>query len=281
MGDSLVHKTKSFLRRQFSDSHSTATSSPYDERDFNSPSTPPRSGRKSSLSTLRRRSLRPKSTDAKSILSTSIETPPASSNVPTASAATPANSTGDLHRLVRTAKLPSKVPTVILREATPDKVPSVADLSSADSAAAGIRPYPLPTPISRTTSLRPALTRSTSRLSYTGSLNQKHLPAQYDGPTDRPSLDHPPQDEQRPHQTGKTMSRRKIWVRRPGASATLVQISDEDLVDDVRDMIIRKYANSLGRSFDSPDVSLRVLSRHSNSDRILGPEEPISRVIDN
>lgn len=92
-----------------------------------------------------------------------------------------------------------------------------------------------------------------------------------------------------------SMLTRKIWVKRPNSSATLVTINEEDLVDDVRDMILRKYANSLGRNFDAPDVSLRICPRgdhtrdhsrdhgrgeHHRHERILGPEEPISRTID-
>ncbi|KFY28688.1 hypothetical protein V493_02807 [Pseudogymnoascus sp. VKM F-4281 (FW-2241)] len=90
-----------------------------------------------------------------------------------------------------------------------------------------------------------------------------------------------------------SMLTRKIWVKRPNSSATLVTINEEDLVDDVRDMILRKYANSLGRNFDSPDVSLKICprpdhardhsrdrSRENRHERILGPEEPISRTID-
>ena len=82
------------------------------------------------------------------------------------------------------------------------------------------------------------------------------------------------------------MLHRKIWVKRPGASPTLVLINEDDLVDDVKDVILRKYGNSLGRSFDSPDVSLHIHprdhshARHGNGDRVLGPEEPISRVLD-
>ena len=81
------------------------------------------------------------------------------------------------------------------------------------------------------------------------------------------------------------MLHRKIWVKRPGASATLVSINEDDLVDDVRDMILRKYANSLGRNFDAPDVTLRIVPRdhshrHSQGERTLGPEEPISRTLD-
>lgn len=79
------------------------------------------------------------------------------------------------------------------------------------------------------------------------------------------------------------MLHRKIWVKRPNASATLVQIREDDLVDDVRDMILKKYTNSLGKSFDAPDVTLRIHPRDSNSksgDRLLGPEEEMCRTLD-
>ncbi|KAJ4388449.1 Two-component response regulator SSK1p [Neurospora sp. IMI 360204] len=76
------------------------------------------------------------------------------------------------------------------------------------------------------------------------------------------------------------MVTRKIWVKRPGGSATLVTINEEDLVDDVRDMILRKYANSLGRQFDSPDLILRIAPRESRQERVLGPEEPMARTLD-
>ena len=76
------------------------------------------------------------------------------------------------------------------------------------------------------------------------------------------------------------MVSRKIWVKRPGASATLVTIHEDDLVDDVREMILKKYVNSLGRSFDAPDVSLRIVPRDNRQERTLGPEEPMSRTLD-
>ena len=80
------------------------------------------------------------------------------------------------------------------------------------------------------------------------------------------------------------MLQRKIWVKRPGGSATLVQIKEDDLVDDVRDMILRKYANSLGKTFDSPDMLLRIVSRGDHgqprTDRVLGPEEAMCRTLD-
>ena len=78
-----------------------------------------------------------------------------------------------------------------------------------------------------------------------------------------------------------TMVTRKIWVKRPGASATLVTINEEDLVDDVREMILRKYQNSLGRQFDAPDLTLRIAPRETQrQERVLGPEEPMARTLD-
>ena len=89
-----------------------------------------------------------------------------------------------------------------------------------------------------------------------------------------------------PPTVNANMIHRKIWVKRPGASATLVTIAEDDLVDDARDMILRKYANSLGRNFDAPDVTLKIVSRvdHASrqpaAERLLGPEEPIGRTLD-
>lgn len=78
---------------------------------------------------------------------------------------------------------------------------------------------------------------------------------------------------------------RKIWVKRPGASATIVKVSDDDLVDTVRDVILQKYANSLGRSIDSPDINLKIVAREQGNknvpaERMLGPEESIGRTLE-
>jgi osomolarity two-component system, response regulator SSK1 len=40
-----------------------------------------------------------------------------------------------------------------------------------------------------------------------------------------------------------------------------VSIREDDVVDDIRDAVLKKYANSLGRSFDAPDVTLKIVSR--------------------
>jgi osomolarity two-component system, response regulator SSK1 len=77
----------------------------------------------------------------------------------------------------------------------------------------------------------------------------------------------------------------KIWVRRPGASPTIVKVHEDDLVDNVRDVILHKYSNSLGKCIDSPDITLKIISREQtnkavSNERPLGPEESIRRTLD-
>ncbi|UKZ74381.1 hypothetical protein TrVFT333_002048 [Trichoderma virens FT-333] len=75
----------------------------------------------------------------------------------------------------------------------------------------------------------------------------------------------------------------KIWVMRPKASATQIRIRPGDLVDDVRDEILRKYGNSLGKTFDSPDLTLRIQASEETQNkqrtRTLGPEEDIIKTL--
>ncbi|KAJ2968793.1 hypothetical protein NUW58_g10141 [Xylaria curta] len=76
------------------------------------------------------------------------------------------------------------------------------------------------------------------------------------------------------------MVARKVWVKRPLASATLITINEDDLVDDLREQILRKYANSLGRQYDAPDLTLRICDWEQQTSRQLQPDEPVSKVID-
>ncbi len=81
------------------------------------------------------------------------------------------------------------------------------------------------------------------------------------------------------------MAPRRIWVKRPGGSATLVPCLEDAVVDELRDQVIMKYANSLGRSFDSPDIVIRISAREGSNrqqtpERLLSPEEVVSSVLD-
>lgn len=95
-------------------------------------------------------------------------------------------------------------------------------------------------------------------------------------PTPTPS----PRDTIAPPQVSDAMGNRKVWVKRAGGSATLVAILADYLVDDVREMILKKYANTLGRNYDAPDVTLRVVPRENRQERTLGPEEVMCEVLD-
>ncbi|ETS84796.1 hypothetical protein PFICI_02821 [Pestalotiopsis fici W106-1] len=90
---------------------------------------------------------------------------------------------------------------------------------------------------------------------------------------------HEPEEADQLPPISPNMVTRKIWVKRPGASATMITINEDDLVDDVRDMILRKYANSLGRQFDSPDLTIRVVPKDEGV-RQLQPDEPMGRTLD-
>ncbi|KAG0637345.1 hypothetical protein HOY80DRAFT_889858 [Tuber brumale] len=88
----------------------------------------------------------------------------------------------------------------------------------------------------------------------------------------------------------------RVWVKRPGGSPTIVNVREDDMVDDVRDVVLKKYQNALGKCYDAPDISLRVVPRHSRprsldhtpgrsydlqlGERTLNPDETVIRVLD-
>lgn len=81
------------------------------------------------------------------------------------------------------------------------------------------------------------------------------------------------------------MAQQRVWVKRPGGSATLVPCANDAVVDELRDQVIMKYGNSLGRTFDSPDILIRIVAREGSArqscpERLLSPEEVLSSVID-
>ncbi|KAJ5794890.1 CheY-like superfamily [Penicillium paradoxum] len=83
----------------------------------------------------------------------------------------------------------------------------------------------------------------------------------------------------------REMVTRRVWVKRPGGSATLVPCREDAVVDELRDQVIMKYVNSLGRTFDSPDIVIRITPRDTSSrqghpERLLSPEEVLSSILD-
>ncbi|KAK9448489.1 uncharacterized protein V1518DRAFT_375132 [Limtongia smithiae] len=59
----------------------------------------------------------------------------------------------------------------------------------------------------------------------------------------------------------------RIWVRRPAGAATTVAVTPGDIVDDLKSALIVKYAASLGRFHDAPDlqIRMRMAAAHANS----------------
>ncbi|KAL1896259.1 Two-component response regulator SSK1p [Ceratocystis pirilliformis] len=94
------------------------------------------------------------------------------------------------------------------------------------------------------------------------------------------SVMHPPHSHHPTYQTmGPSHAVHKVWVKKAESTATQVVVGEDDLVDSVRDVILRKFANSLGRHFDSADITLCLQERKTNKMRKLGPEEPLWDVI--
>ncbi|KAK8239487.1 hypothetical protein IWZ00DRAFT_76140 [Phyllosticta capitalensis] len=172
-------------------------------------------------------------------------------------------------------------PIVALEEPTPtaSEQPSVVHPPADDSIHLETDDAPpLPTPDALLPRSRPAVPR---RQSLVHNSNARLIKTLLDPSKPNPQDDYFAQDPASP--LSPNMIHRKIWVRRPGASATLVQIREDDLVDDVRDVILGKYKNSLGKSFDAPDVTLRIVPRDAatkHNERTLGPEEEMCRTLD-
>jgi hypothetical protein len=174
-------------------------------------------------------------------------------------------------------------PLLQVQEPTPQPLGSSATVvEEASQAEGGSQPLAGTEPGTKGALLRPAEVPRNQSLAH--SSQHRFLKTLLESDKPRPRSSHSDYF-QGPPTLSANMLQRKIWVKRPGQSATLVSINEDDLVDDVRDIILRKYANSLGRTFDAPDVTLRIIPRDHNhrgsqGERILGPEEPISRTLD-
>lgn len=71
----------------------------------------------------------------------------------------------------------------------------------------------------------------------------------------------------------------RIWIKRPGATATRVAVYEDDYVDDAKDTILRKYSNALGRHYDSPELTMHLYMRGSHVERLLNPDEHLWSII--
>lgn len=53
-------------------------------------------------------------------------------------------------------------------------------------------------------------------------------------------------------------SSRRIWVKRVGGTPTTFTVTKSDIIDDLKSLVLQKFANSLGRRFDSADLILKM-----------------------
>ncbi|KZF22981.1 hypothetical protein L228DRAFT_238871 [Xylona heveae TC161] len=210
------------------------------------------------------------------------------------------------------AAVRTQIPQLTVEEATPDTrdhqengsgLPSAVDTglqpnhessrqegapsASIDTAAILLNPDPTTITIQRSTQPQRPTEQTVRKQSLVPRTQTKLIRTLLDA-EQPPSSATTPLDyfSERPPTINPDMISRKIWVRRPQASATMVTINEDDLVDDVRDTILRKYGNSLGRTYDAPDVTLRITAREQTQqlqrslERVLGPEEPMAQTLD-
>ncbi|KAL7663468.1 Response regulatory domain-containing protein [[Candida] zeylanoides] len=53
-------------------------------------------------------------------------------------------------------------------------------------------------------------------------------------------------------------TRRRIWIMRAGGTPTTIMIERDDLVDDVKQAVVAKFPQTLGRIFDASDLSIKM-----------------------
>ena len=190
----------------------------------------------------------------------------------------------------RLTPLEKSNPTLTLEEPTPDLTPAIPAKDSVPHPVPDPTLDPAPTPDPNTTST-PRPTTLPRRQSLANNTQSRFLHTLLETGTEKPEPVAAPAAASSdyfasgPMTVSANMLHRKIWVKRASQAATMVTISEDDLVDDAKDMILKKYTNSLGRHFDAPDVTLKIkpresAHRHGKAERTLGPEEQLSRTLD-
>jgi osomolarity two-component system response regulator SSK1 len=77
---------------------------------------------------------------------------------------------------------------------------------------------------------------------------------------------------------------RKLWVCEPGLTATSVPVQSGELVDDVKTLVLSRYANSLGKAVDAANMTITITPRLRGPpacyERSLSPDEDIFHLLD-
>jgi osomolarity two-component system response regulator SSK1 len=76
---------------------------------------------------------------------------------------------------------------------------------------------------------------------------------------------------------------RKLWVCEPGSTATSVPVNAGELVDDVKTLVLSRYANSL-KAVDAANMTITIKPRPQGPpacyERFLSPDEDIFQLLD-
>lgn len=77
---------------------------------------------------------------------------------------------------------------------------------------------------------------------------------------------------------------RKLWVCEPASTATSVPVHAGELVDDVKTLVLTRYANSLGKAVDAANMTITIKPRPQGPascyERFLSPDEDILELLD-
>ena len=80
-----------------------------------------------------------------------------------------------------------------------------------------------------------------------------------------------------------TRPHRKLWVCEPGSTATAVPVSAGELVDDVKTLVLSRYANSL-KAVDAANMTITIKPRPQGPpacyERCLSPDEDVFHLLD-
>lgn len=77
----------------------------------------------------------------------------------------------------------------------------------------------------------------------------------------------------------QTLPQKRVWIKRDttgpvGSTPTTVQVTNQDIVDDLKSLILAKYPNTLAREVDPADL---IISRHNI---VLLPDENVFSILD-
>lgn len=81
-----------------------------------------------------------------------------------------------------------------------------------------------------------------------------------------------------------TIPHRKLWICEAGSTATSVPVQAGELVEDIKTLVLSRYANSLGKALDPAHMNFTITPRvrgpPSCHERFLSPDEDVYQLLD-